>query len=141
MKRLTIFAVCLLVMSCATPAAVRQLSQEQVQTQEAFGASLKAYLDVMQRFAETQMRVASLQIDDLTRQIEQRYTKLAEKRLERAATPEMRHDILTELARNVRTDLVTAETQKAQIAALIVKVREKNQEIHTAYAAIVEAQR
>jgi chromosome segregation ATPase len=141
MKRFILLALCLSMLGCATPPAVRYLSQEQLQTQEAFGVSLKAYLDVMLRFAEAQMQAADQQIDDLTRQIEARYTSLAERQLERAATPELRHEVLARLAENIRRDVATAHTQKARIAVLISKLREKNQEMLSAYAAIVEAQR
>jgi hypothetical protein len=141
MKRLILLALCLLMLGCATPPAVRYLSQEQLQTQEAFAVSLKAYTDVMQRFAELQMQTAERQIDDLTRQIEAEYTGLAEKQLEKAATPEMRQEVLAKLAANIRKDVTTAQSQKARIAALIRDLREKNQEMLSAYAAIVEAQR
>lgn len=141
MKRSALFLLCCLVLSCATPAAVRQLSQEQLQTQEAFGTSLKAYLDVIQRFADTQKAAAERQIDDLTREATKLYARKAEMRLEKAPNREARQDILDELAQNVRSDLATAESQKAQIAARIMQLKEKNRELQSAYAAIVEAQR
>ena len=141
MKRQAVVILCWLAIGCTTPTAVRQLSQQQLQTQEAFGASLKAFLEVNQRFAESVAHNAERQLDELTGQIGQDYVKKAEKGLEKADNPEKRQTVLSEFAKNVQSNLAGTEAQKAQIAALIKKLKDKNQELQTTYGVIVEAQR
>lgn len=126
---------------CGTPAAVRNLSQEQLKAQEAFATSLNAYFGVIERFAEAQRQEAARRVDELTLEIRKDFEKRALRRLEGATDAAARQAALDEFAQQVQTDVATSEGQKAQVALLAQKLKEKNQALQAAYGAIVEAQR
>src|SRR5437667_10130070 len=58
---------------CATPMAVKRLSAEQVKVQTSYSGSLKAYFDVINKFADAQMQASDFRIDRLTKDIEQEF--------------------------------------------------------------------
>jgi uncharacterized coiled-coil protein SlyX len=133
--------VCSGLLGCATPAVVRSLSQEQLKAQEAFANSLSAYFGVIERFAEAQRLEAARRIDELTLEIRNLNRRRALGRLEGATDAGGRQAVLDEFAQQVQADVATSEAQKAQVAALTQKLKEKNQALLAAYAAILDAQR
>lgn len=68
-EKLFLVGVCLVLVGCATPQAVKKLSAEQVKTQASFEQSLQAYFSVIEQLAANQVVASSFVIDDATNSI------------------------------------------------------------------------
>ena len=70
---------------CATPVAVRTLSAELVRTQRVYAVSLHAYFGSVEKFAEAQVKVAEIRIDEITPQINRDFRTTGEQRTGRSS--------------------------------------------------------
>jgi hypothetical protein len=137
-----IFPFLLLPMSfltgCATPVAVRSLSSQLVATQRAYAISLHGYFAAVEKFADTQVTISNTRIDELTAQINRRYSLRATASLATAA-PAQRQQIIDQLVRDVAANANADLPLKQKIAAAAAALKKKDQELDAAYQAIVAA--
>lgn len=124
---------------CVTPVAVRSLSAGLVQTQRVYALSLQTYFATVEKFADAQVRMAEMRIDDVTTQMNRARGERAAGDLARAATPADRQKIIdqlvTDIAGNTGADLPLKNKIRASVAAM----KQKDQELSAAYAVILAA--
>jgi len=127
-------------LGCGTPMAVKRLSAEQVKAQLSYSASLKAYFDVISRFADAQVQASDFRIDRLTKDIEQEYKSAALGQVAAARDDNARLKVLNDLASKIDENQATAAGQKQRIADLVAKLKGKQAEMLEAYQNIASAQ-
>jgi len=131
----------LLVTACPRYDAVRLFSTEKVKVDEQFIVTLQAHFSVVEQFADAQLKVTNMRVDELTGQIQQRYVSRTRKLLEQDPniTPEAREKILLDMAQAVSADSAQSELDKLKIAALVAQLKAKDKEILDAQAEILAA--
>ena len=130
--------VVLLLTGCGTPMAVKRLSAEQAQVVTNYQQSLKAYFDVIERFADAQEKAADVLIDLTMAQIQSDLKKNAVDAV--AGDTAAKRKAVNELTASVQDNVVQAESRKAQIRDLVAKLKQKDAEMLQAHSAIVSAQ-
>lgn len=125
---------------CGTPAAVKKLSTAQTQTLASYESTLKAYFDIVGRFADAQVKASNFRIDQLTKQINDSYKAEAAEKLAAASTDVARNQALSDYTKKLQANDSDAEAQKKQIAALVHKLKDKQSEMLAAYGQLVSAQ-
>lgn len=126
---------------CGTPTAVKKLSTAQTQTLESYESTLKAYFDLVGRFADAQVKASNFRISLLTKQINDVYKADAAEKLAAASTEVARNQALSEYTRKLQANDSEAATQKQQIAGLVQKLKDKQNEMLAAYRELVSAQK
>ena len=124
---------------CVTPVAVRSLSAGLVQTQRVYTLSLQSYFAAVEKFADAQVRIAEMRIDDVTSQMNRARGERAAADLARAATPADRQKIIDQLVRDIAVNTGADLPLKNKIAASVASLKQKDQELAGAYAVIVAA--
>jgi hypothetical protein len=125
---------------CGTPMAVKRLSAEQVKARLSYSASLKAYFEVIDKFADAQVQASDYRIDHLTKDIEQEYKSAALSQIASARDDNSRLKVLSDLASKINDNQATASEQKQRIADLVAKLKAKQWELMEAYQNIESAQ-
>jgi len=124
---------------CATPVAVRTLSAELVKTQRVYAVSLHAYFGSVEKFAEAQVKVAEIRIDEITAEINRDFAQRANSALAGAATPVERQKIIDQLIRAVGNNVNTDQPLKHKIEESVASLKQKDAELEAAYQAILAA--
>ena len=124
---------------CVTPVAVRSLSAGLVQTQQVYTLSLQTYFAAVEKFADAQVRIAEMRIDDVTSQMNRARGERAAADLARAATPADRQKIIDQLVRDIAVNTGADLPLKNKIAASVASLKQKDQELAGAYAVILAA--
>jgi len=125
--------------SCVTPVAVRSLSAGLVQTQRVYALSLESYFAVVERFADAQVKVAEMRIDDVTSRMNGALGQRAAADLAQAATPADRQKIIDQLVTAIASNTGADLPLKNKIAASVASLKQKDQELAAAYAVILAA--
>jgi uncharacterized protein YhaN len=121
---------------CATPAAVRGLSGQLVTTQRVYATSLHGYFAAVEKFADAQVLIAQSRIDELTAEMSRQYGARAGASLT-AATPDQRQRIIDQLVKDVAAAAHADLPLQQKIAEAAANLKKKDQELETAYQAIV----
>ena len=127
---------------CPRYETVRRLSSEQLEVQRGFQANLNQYLTSMEQFADNQLIMAGLYLDDLANE-QKRVTQQRMRNQINAlgANDSSSRDALNqELGRAIHTIDVDNGNDKQELAALVQNLKSKHREIREAHAAILEAQ-
>ena len=124
---------------CATPVAVRTLSAELVRTQRVYAVSLHAYFGSVEKFAEAQVKVAEIRIDEITAEINRDFAQRANSALAGAATPVERQKIIDQLIRDIGNNANADQPLKQKIEESMASLKQKDAELEAAYHAILEA--
>lgn len=126
---------------CDLPQAVKNFSNEQVKVQEQMGNTLAQHFTVIENFADAQLAVTNMRVDELTREIHQSYVNRTRAVLD--ANPNLtqadKDKILMDMAAAVSADAATNEAGKRRIAELVAKLKEQDREILAAQAEILQA--
>ena len=134
-----ILAASLACAGCATPVAVRTLSAQLVKTQSLYAVSLHAYFGSVEKFAEIQVKVAEIRIDEITAEINRDFAQRANSALAGAATPVERQKIIDQLIRDVGNNASADQPLKHKIEESVASLKQKDAELEAAYQAILEA--
>lgn len=137
--KLFLAGVCVVLVGCATPQAVKKLSTEQVRTQASFEQSLQAYFSAIEQLAANQVAASSFVIDDATNSIIKLRESQALKTLENTDA-NSRRAALDELTLQTKKELDVAAANKAEIKGLVAKLSARQKEMLDEYASICAAQ-
>jgi hypothetical protein len=127
-------------LGCGTPMAVKRLSAEQVKMEMSYLGSLKAYFDIIGKFADAQVQASDFRIDRLSKELEQEFKADAVKQLATATDEASRRQVLNDLTTKINSNAATAAAQKQKIADLVGKLKAKQTEMLDAYQTIEAAQ-
>ena len=129
----------LVLSSCGTPQAVKDLSTAQLQAQGEMRKQLGAYFEVIETVVSTQIDTAETRIDELTAANIADRRKLAvieaKGSIERADDP-----ALIKLGNNIEADLALRDSLKAKLRERLAMVKAKHKELRDAYQVFYEAQ-
>ena len=128
------------VTGCATPRAIRNLSQAQLAVQKSYAQTLKDYFKVIETFADAQVHVANSEIDSAAAKIDTTDKQIARQNITSAPTENDRQKVLDQLVSDTKSNHDTTASTKANLADLVLKLKAKDAEMQKAYATIVEAQ-
>jgi len=124
---------------CTAPVAVRTLSAQLVKTQSSYAVSLHAYFGSVEKFAEVQVKVAEIRIDEITAEINRDFALRANSALAGAATPVERRKIIDQLIRDIGNNAGADLPLKHKIEESVASLKQKDAELEAAYQAILEA--
>ncbi len=125
---------------CATPRAIRNLSQAQLAAQKSYAQSLRDYFKVIEAFADAQIQVANSQIDAAALKIDTTEKQIARQSIASATTDSDRQKALDQLVTATKNNHDTTAATKTGLADLVLKLKAKDAEMLKAYATIVDAQ-
>src|SRR5579863_1880633 len=131
-------AVCLTT-GCATPVAVRGLSAALVQTQHAYAASLQGYFAAVENFADAQVSIADLRMDEITAEMNRQFARRAGTGLTGAATADQRQQIIDQLVHDVNSNTSADLPLKRKIGDAAALLKQKDRELEAAYQVILAA--
>ena len=139
-KRITLFLlVAILVVGCATPAAVKQLSNEIVEINQSYHESLATYFSIIETFVDAQVQLAESLLDESDEKINASYRELAKMELEEE-NPDI-DAILDEFENSVNENATETQDYKAQLTDLSAQLKLKNAELLRIQSSIIEAQK
>lgn len=139
-KRTLLFLlVAFLAVGCATPAAVKQLSNEIVEINQSYHESLATYFSIIETFVDAQVQLAESLLDESDEKINASYRELAKMELEEE-NPDI-DAILDEFENSVNENAAETQDYKAQLADLSAQLKLKNAELLRIQSSIIEAQK
>lgn len=139
-KRTLLFLlVAFLAVGCATPAAVKQLSNEIVEINQSYHESLATYFSIIETFVDAQVQLAESLLDESDEKINASYRELAKMELEEE-NPDI-DAILDEFENSVNENATETQDYKAQLTDLSAQLKLKNAELLRIQSSIIEAQK
>jgi len=139
MKTKFIYLLLIVFTSCATPNSVKKLSTEIVDVNEKYLQSLKDYFTVIEKFVESQIKVAEFLMKESDEKIETLYKKKAKAKL-----AEENHDvdaILDELINGLNENTVNNHESKNKLTQLSLQLNSKHKELLGIQENIIIAQK
>lgn len=142
MNKRIIFAIVLMTatVGCATHQAVKTLSEEQVRVQEQYLLTLQDYFSLIERFMQSQIDVAEMQITWLTDELERKYKKQAQISIEDADSSLMITKALDKLTKNVLSGQERDIAALSRVKGYLQELRDKHAAMLDAYKIILAAQ-
>ena len=128
-----------LVVGCATPKAVKQLSQETIKVNAQYHESLSAYFDVILAFVESQVELSKIQLEASYKITEKGQKKRAEIRLRKADSAAI-NGILSDYEKAIKKTTSERETDINNLNKLIEQLNSKNKELLAIQEVIIAAQ-
>lgn len=127
-----------LVAGCATPKAVKQLSNEIVIINKSYNQSLTNYFLIIEQFVDAQVQLANYKLDQSFKSLNASYKELA---LMDLKEKDANHDaILTSFEKSVNLNTTKTKGYKDQLAELSSQLKLKNKELLSIQANIIQAQ-
>lgn len=135
-----VLVIGVLMAGCATPFAVRTLSEEQVKAQESYLKSQKEYFGVIEHFVETQIKVTEVLIEAATSEINNKYKKKAFANIDPSDEQKTR-EALDQLTKNVIQEYKSDQEGLSRIKGYYAQLKELHQNMLKSLGIIVTAQR
>ncbi len=139
----TVFVLCFLglfVSGCATPQAVKTLSNEQVKAQEKYLESQRKYFSIIENLVESHINVTEILIKDATKKINDKYKKRALRNIDPSDTKKTK-EVLDTLIDNVLSEYKTDQIGLARVKGYLAELKQKHNSMLKAYATILTAQK
>jgi hypothetical protein len=127
-----------LVVGCATPKAVKQLSTEIVDVNVKYHQSLTTYFSVIEKFVDAQIEVAEFLIKEADEGIVKDYKKLATEELNKP-NPNV-NAILAEFEEGVSENANESQSYLAKLDGLNAQLKSKHKELLEIQSNIIDAQ-
>ncbi len=138
-KIIFLLFLALLVVGCATPKAVKQLSTEIVDVNVKYHQSLTTYFIVIEKFVDSQIKVAEFLIAESDDKIIKLTKKKARFKLEKE-NPDI-NGILDEFEKAINENATESHSDLNKLAELSAQLKSKHQELLTIHVNVIDAQR
>lgn len=129
-----------LVVGCATPKAVKQLSTEIADVNVKYHQALTTYFGVIEKFVDSQIKVAEFLIAESDDKIVKLTKKKAKLKLENAEPGEI-NGILDEFEKAINENAADSQSDLNKLAQLSAQLKSKHKELLTIQVSIIDAQR
>lgn len=127
-----------LVVGCATPKAVKQLSTEIADVNVKYHQALTTYFGVIEKFVDSQIKVAEFLIADLDEGIAKDEKKKVKKRLE---DKQDINQVLDDYEKALKSNITDSQAGLNKLAQLYAQLKSKHKELLTIQSTIIDAQR